>query len=83
MIKNSSLQTTLKNSISFSGISLHKGIVSNIIIKPAKEGTGIIFKRNDKINNNLIKANYNCKAATITRQRFSSFILMIMPVAQL
>ena len=48
MIKNSSLQTTLKNSISFSGISLHKGIVSNLIIKPAKEDTGIIFKRIDK-----------------------------------
>ena len=57
MIKNSSLQTTLKNSISFSGISLHKGIVSNLIIKPAKEDTGIIFKRIDKINNNIIKAN--------------------------
>ena len=56
MIKNSSLQTTLKNSISFSGISLHKGIVSNLIIKPAKEDTGIIFKRIDKINNNIIKA---------------------------
>jgi len=54
MIKNSSLQTTLKNSISFSGISLHKGIVSNLIIKPAKEDTGIIFKRIDKINNNII-----------------------------
>ncbi len=50
MIKNISLQTTLKNSISFSGISLHKGIVSNLKIRPAEEDTGIIFKRIDKTN---------------------------------
>ena len=53
MIKNSSLQTTLNNSINFSGISLHKGIVSNLKIKPAEVDTGIIFKRIDK-NYNLL-----------------------------
>ena len=57
MLNESSLQTTLNNTISFSGISLHKGIVSNLQIKPAEEDTGIIFKRIDKFNNNIIKAN--------------------------
>ena len=72
MIKNSSLQTTLKNSISFSGISLHKGIVSNLIIKPANEDTGIIFKRIDKINNNIIKANYNSVSNTMMCTQLSN-----------
>ena len=72
MIKNNSLQTTLKNSISFSGISLHKGIISNLIIKPAKEDTGIIFKRIDKINNNIIKANYNSVSNTMMCTQLSN-----------
>ena len=46
MIKNSSLQATLNNSINFSGISLHKGIVSNLIIKPAEGRYWYYFQKN-------------------------------------
>ena len=72
MIEDSSLQTTLKNAISFSGISLHKGIVSNLKIKPAKADTGIIFKRIDKINNNIIKANYKSVSNTVMCTKLSN-----------
>ncbi len=65
MIKKDLLQTTLNKSISFSGISLHKGIVSNLKIKPAEENTGIIFKRIDKNRNNIIKAKYNFVSNTM------------------
>ncbi len=65
MIKDSSLQTTLNNSISFSGISLHKGIISNMKIQPADDDTGIIFKRIDKTNNNIIYAKYNFVSNTM------------------
>lgn len=72
MKKNSSLQTTLNNSINFSGISLHKGIVSNLKIKPAEEDTGIIFKRIDKNYNNIIRANYNFVSDTMMCTKLSN-----------
>ena len=51
-------QKTIKRPISFSGISLHKGLNSEVTIKPNNEYSGIIFKRIDFNDNNLIKANY-------------------------
>lgn len=40
-------QTTLKNKISFSGIGLHSGVTTNIILNPAEVDSGIVFKKND------------------------------------
>ena len=51
-------QKTLSNNISFNGIGLHSGKSSTINLLPAKEDHGIIFKRVDLNNNNLIKATY-------------------------
>ena len=51
-------QKTVTNSISFKGIGLHSGKSSKIIIQPGIEDQGIIFKRVDLDQNNLIKANY-------------------------
>ena len=51
-------QKTIKNSISFSGIGLHTGVNINVSIKPANPDTGIIFKRVDLDNNNIIYPNY-------------------------
>ena len=51
-------QKTLKNKISFSGISLHSGLVVNVCIKPASPNFGIVFKRVDLKNNNLIYPNF-------------------------
>ena len=52
------LQTTLKETVNFQGIGLHSGKKSKVSILPAKANQGIIFKRVDLNNNNLIQANY-------------------------
>ena len=51
-------QKTIKNSISFSGIGLHTGVDVNVTIKPAIPNTGIIFKRVDIDNNNIVYPNF-------------------------
>ena len=51
-------QKTLKNEVSFSGISLHSGLIVNTCIKPANPNFGIVFKRVDLKNNNLIYPNF-------------------------
>ena len=51
-------QKTIKNSIKFSGISLHSGLNVNVCIKPAEPNFGIVFKRVDLPNNNLVYPNF-------------------------
>ena len=51
-------QKTIENNISFSGISLHSGLDVNVNIKPALPNHGIIFKRIDLKNNNLVYPNF-------------------------
>lgn len=46
-------QQTLKKEIYFSGIGIHTGENVNLVVKPAKEDSGIVFK----VNNSKIKAN--------------------------
>jgi UDP-3-O-[3-hydroxymyristoyl] N-acetylglucosamine deacetylase len=52
-------QQTLKLPIKFCGIGVHSGILVNVTLKPAPENTGIVFKRVDKHENNLIEARYD------------------------
>ena len=53
------LQKTIKDSIQLHGIGLHSGIKVNLLIKPGKVNTGVIFKRIDiEENPNTIKADY-------------------------
>ena len=52
-------QKTIKNDISFNGVALHSGLIVNICIKPAEPNFGIVFKRVDLKENNLIYPNYN------------------------
>jgi len=47
-------QKTLKNSVQFEGIGLHSGKVVKLLIKPSEPDTGIVFKRIDLKNNNLV-----------------------------
>ena len=51
-------QKTIKNNVSFSGVSLHSGLNVNICIKPAEPNFGIVFKRIDFKNNNLVYPNF-------------------------
>ena len=47
-------QKTINNPVKFTGIGLHNGKIVNISINPSEPNTGIIFKRVDLKNNNLI-----------------------------
>ena len=51
-------QKTIKNSVSFSGIGLHSGKPVKICVKPSIPDTGIVFKRIDLKDNNLIYPNF-------------------------
>ena len=51
-------QKTLKNNITFSGIALHSGLNVNVCIKPAEPNFGIVFKRVDLKENNLVYPNF-------------------------
>ena len=51
-------QKTIKKSVTFNGIGLHSGKPSNICVKPSSPDTGIVFKRVDQKDNNLIYPNF-------------------------
>ena len=62
-------QKTIKNETSFSGISLHSGLVVNLSIKPANPDFGIVFKRVDLKINNLVYPNFaNVTNTSLTQQ---------------
>ena len=51
-------QKTIKNNVSFNGVALHSGLEVNICIKPGEVNSGIIFKRVDLKENNLVFPNF-------------------------
>ncbi len=51
-------QKTIKTPVPFSGIALHNGLNVNVTLKSAKPNEGIVFKRVDLKNNNLIYPNF-------------------------
>jgi UDP-3-O-[3-hydroxymyristoyl] N-acetylglucosamine deacetylase len=51
-------QKTIKNNVSFSGVALHSGLDVDICIKPADPNFGIVFKRVDIKENNLVYPNF-------------------------
>ena len=51
-------QKTIKKKVSFSGIGLHSGKQVKICVNPSDPNTGIIFKRVDLNENNLIYPNF-------------------------
>ena len=52
-------QKTVKKIINFSGVGLHSGKLVKVSIKPSEPNTGIIFKRIDLKNNNLVIPNFS------------------------
>ena len=52
-------QKTVKKSVIFSGVALHSGVNVNVTIKPADPNFGIVFKRIDLKNNNLVYPNFS------------------------
>ncbi len=55
---NSIYQQTVNKPINFEGIGLHSGKISRVKVLQGKDNEGIVFKRVDLKNNNLIRANY-------------------------
>ena len=51
-------QKTIKEPVNFSGVGLHSGNLINICVKPSDPNTGIIFKRVDLLENNMIYPNF-------------------------
>ena len=51
-------QKTIKNPVSFNGIGLHSGKPAKICIKPSSPDTGIVFKRIDLKDNNIVYPNF-------------------------
>jgi len=52
-------QKTLSKPISFNGIGLHSGKSVTLTVNPSEPDTGILFKRIDLKNNNLIYPNFS------------------------
>ena len=57
-------QKTLSSAISFKGIGLHTGLISNVKLIPGKDDQGIVFKRVDLEKDNIILANYKNVSST-------------------
>jgi UDP-3-O-[3-hydroxymyristoyl] N-acetylglucosamine deacetylase len=57
-------QKTIIKDIALNGVGLHSGLMANLIIKPAKPNAGIVFKRTDIKENNIIIPNlFNVSSA--------------------
>ena len=52
-------QKTIKNSIKLQGVGLLSGKIVNLCLKASEPNTGIVFKRIDLRDNNLIYPNFN------------------------
>ena len=57
-------QKTINKNLTFKGVGLHSGLVATMTIKPAEPNSGIIFKRIDLKENNIIIPNiFNVSSA--------------------
>jgi UDP-3-O-[3-hydroxymyristoyl] N-acetylglucosamine deacetylase len=57
-------QKTINKNITFKGVGLHSGLLASMTIKPAEPNSGIIFKRIDLKENNIIIPNiFNVSSA--------------------
>ena len=57
-------QKTINKNFTFKGVGLHSGLAVTMTIKPAEPNTGVIFKRIDLKQNNIIIPNiYNVSSA--------------------
>ncbi len=57
-------QKTINSNLNFKGVGLHSGLISTMTIKPAEPNSGIIFKRIDLKENNIIIPNiFNVSSA--------------------
>ena len=55
---NSIMQTTIAKEINFEGKGLHSGKNCKVRLVPARENSGIVFKRIDITEDNMIPADF-------------------------
>ena len=71
-------QKTLQKSVTFKGVGLHSGLSSKVKVLPASENHGIIFKRVDLEDKNIIQASYknvsSAKLCTTLQNEFGNKI---------
>jgi UDP-3-O-[3-hydroxymyristoyl] N-acetylglucosamine deacetylase len=79
------LQKTIKDTIELEGVGLHNGIKANLLIKPAKANSGIIFKRIDiDAEKNIIEANYkNVSSAVLCTKITNSHGISVSTIEHL
>jgi len=57
-------QKTINTNLTFKGVGLHSGLLATMTVKPAEPNSGIIFKRIDLAENNIIIPNvFNVSSA--------------------
>ena len=77
-------QKTLTEPLEFKGVGLHSGLESIIKILPADDDFGIIFKRTDLKENNIVKANFeNVSSAVLCTTIQNNFDVSISTVEHL
>ena len=77
-------QKTLTEPLEFKGVGLHSGLESTIKILPADDDFGIIFKRTDLKENNIVKANFeNVSSAVLCTTIQNNFDVSISTVEHL
>ena len=77
-------QNTVSKKIEFKGIGLHSGLESKIKILPAEGNHGVVFKRTDLNENNIIKANFeNVSSAKLCTTIKNDFNVSISTVEHL
>ena len=80
----SAFQKTILKQTEFKGIGLHSGLESVIKITPADENYGIVFKRIDLKENNIVKANFeNVSSARLCTTIQNNFKVSVSTVEHL
>ena len=78
------VQKTISKQIKFRGIGLHSGLESVVKIIPADENYGIVFKRSDIKQNNIIEANIeNVSSAKLCTTIQNNFNVSVSTVEHL
>ena len=78
------IQKTILKPITFEGLGLHSGIISKVRVLPASDDQGIIFKRVDLEENNLIEANFkNVSSAKLCTTLTNSYGVSVSTVEHL
>jgi len=77
-------QKTISEQASFKGIGLHSGLNTEVKILPAAENHGIVFKRTDLAQNNLVRAKFdNVHSAKLCTTLQNNFNVKISTVEHL